>query len=334
MNNLITNLPLLNEENIFRNYQILIQNTKQENKLKYEKLKLQIICHIERSIEEKIQPSNVRQEVLNNHGLSKFAIICKWGVYYLLTILGIIKNAARNYIFITTLLVLFPSLTQIVTLVASLLYILFDTVVFSGFEHALLKNVLGIPANYTELELIFSIYAEQLFHMKKLFRLLLIYENLAGSSSAIQYRDICNLFYQDLNQKISQLNTEYTRFRIALIILMVAFGAISSIAGSYFMMSIILKTFAAGLIGTPLGWAIVFLGILTDLGFYYVMGASGMMRLINGDIEKSRDIKQKFNAFNHDYGVGFFDRDRKLQHNFKRNSLVDVAVQTEYLIAI
>ena len=52
MNNLITNLPLLNEENIFRNYQILIQNTKQENKLKYEKLKLQIICHIERSIEE------------------------------------------------------------------------------------------------------------------------------------------------------------------------------------------------------------------------------------------------------------------------------------------
>ena len=38
MNNLITNLPLLNEENIFRNYQILIQNTKQENKLKYEKL--------------------------------------------------------------------------------------------------------------------------------------------------------------------------------------------------------------------------------------------------------------------------------------------------------
>ena len=125
MNNLITNLPLLNEENIFRNYQILIQNTKQENKLKYEKLKLQIICHIERSIEEKIQPSNVRQEVLNNHGLSKFAIICKWGVYYLLTILGIIKNAARNYIFSTTLLVLFPSLTQIVTLVASLLYILF-----------------------------------------------------------------------------------------------------------------------------------------------------------------------------------------------------------------
>jgi|GEM_PF-2110668 hypothetical protein len=334
MNNLITNLPLLNEEEIFRNYQILIQNTKQENRLKYEKLKLQIICHIERSIEEKILPSNTRQETLNNDGLSKFAIICKWGVYYSLTILGIIKNAARNYIFITTLLALLPSLIPIVTLVVSVLYILFDTVVFSGFEHVLLKNVLGIPNNYTEAELLFSIYTEQIFHMKKLIRLFLIYENRAGSSSVTKYRDICNLFYEDLNQKFSQLNIEYTQFRIALIILMVIFGAISSVAGSYFMMSIILKTFAAGLIGTPLGWAIVFFGVLTDLGFYYVMGASGMMRLINGDIESSRDLKRKFNSFNHEYGISFFDSDRKPQHNAKSNFLVDVAVQTEYSMAI
>lgn len=330
----INDLLLLNEEDLFQNYQALIQNTNRQKKLKCEKLKLQIICHIERSIERKILPYNSQQEILNNNGLSRLALICKWGIYYLLTLLGIVKNVARNYIFITTLLALFPSLMLITTTVIPVLYILFDTVVFTGFEHALLKKVLGIPKVHTETELLFSVYAEQLFHMKKITRLLLIYENRTGSLAAAKYRNIYSLFYQDFNQKFSQLSTEYTSFRKGLIILMVTFGAISSIAGSYFMMSTILKTFSAALIGTPLGWSIIFLGILTDLGFYYVMGASGMMRLINSDIEQSRNIKEKWSSFNQHYSIGFFDIDRKLQPNFKMNALVDAAVQTEYSMAI
>lgn len=315
-------------------YQNLQGNINPNDKLRTENLKLQIIKQIELKLKNDIQfhlPAEVHEEALS---INLSQTNRKKITYYILLILGIILDTTKNFVFGYTLITLIPGLSPLTQILLTMCYLILGAILFYGFEIALLKKSLGVLDIHTNLHQIINTQIEQIQAVKTINRLLSSISALSiDNQKYSNYVTITNIFNQDLQAKYSAMQPyEQSFFKKALMFAVLAFGVISKVASSYFLMSTILSAWAASIVGTPLGWLIIILAIAVELGFYKAMGATGVIQLMNTDLEDLKVLKNELYSFNREYPTLFFQRVTSLKLRTEQKVLQDAQTQTEDII--
>ncbi|MCR9191498.1 MAG: hypothetical protein NXI01_02425 [Gammaproteobacteria bacterium] len=312
-------------------YQKLSEHSNEEDKLEIEKLKLAYIQCIELHLKRDLQllPSQLNdEEAPPREALQSY---CKKILYYLLMIFGTLNDAVRNYLFGSALFSLIPNLVLPIRIILSVFYIVFEAILFYGFELFLLRSALGISNSKTNAHKFLSVNIEQVRATTRINQLLMSIQVLTLDDQLYQdYRTVVASLNDDLEVKRHSIQCYDELFSKKLLKASVlGFGIITNIASSYFMIHSVLTTWAAALLGTPLGWGIIFLAILVELGFYYFMGAAGVIRLMNANHDDFKTLKNELSIFNQEHLTLFSTHVRKKEHCTQATVLHDMGTQTD-----
>lgn len=311
---------------LLKDYQKLSRDTNEENRLESEVLKLEHIKLIEcnlkrdlyllpaRGISVAVQPPQYRKKL-----------------YYSLMILGTLNDAARNYMFGSALISLIPNLAQPLRIILSILYIVFEAILFYGFEIALLKDALAISNTSTNLSSYINTNIEQVRTVTRINQLLVHIQVLDMDDKQYQdYHSLVAVLNADLHTKLHSLQSyEAPWYKKTFKVAVLGFGVITNIASSYFLFNAVLTTWAATLVGTPLGWGVIILAIVVELGFYYAMGAASILRLLNSDSDHFNVLKNELSMFEQDHLLFFSKHVKKQEINLSHRMVHDRATQTE-----
>ncbi|HVT63197.1 MAG TPA: hypothetical protein VHD33_06920 [Legionellaceae bacterium] len=317
--------------NLIEHYQNL-QNQNVVNRLHNEKSKLEIIKSIKDKLNREIQVSTSTQQPTNlREDNNSFFKHLKTIIFYFLTILGIGFNSSRNYLSATFLIAVIPKLTQPVQIFLAIVFVFFQEMLFLGFEISLLKKAFDPSSSKTDLFLLIDIYIEQIHLAKEINKQLSCMLALSiDDDSYHQYMQFVKLLNHDIQKKCDITNNyENSVFRKALTAATLVIGIISSIASSYFMITTILKALATSIISTPLGGFIIALAILVDLGFYYAMGATSVLKLMNANNAHCDLLKKEVDGFQQEYSCQFWRNSTYQRQKLHIKVCNDMAVQTE-----
>lgn len=308
-------------------YEELHANLRTENQLHIEIEKLHIIFCVELKLKREIlQPEMLgRIEVLQQQTFFEKIL------YYILMILGILHSAIKSYMFGSGLVALIPALSSPIRILLSLFYVCLQTILFYGFDISLLKNRFGFSGSNTNLYRFIDTLIEQASAINTINRLLsTVLVFTMDDESKADYGRIVKLFNQDFQRKYQTLQAnDSSIYRKIAVIGMVGFGIISTIAGSYFMTNSLLTFYAANLIGTPWGWAIIALFVSIELGFYYAMGATGIINLINKDYKNVNKLHREFSIFQNEQNIAHLRQIKNLNERFGPKQQKEAATQTD-----
>ena len=79
------------------------------------------------------------------------------------------------------------------------------------------------------------------------------------------------------------------------------FGAISSLAGSYFMVTTLMSLACMSMLTTPIGLTITVVTMALGLAFHYFMDTTSLTRAINPNYDKFESVKEDLSLFNKTY---------------------------------
>lgn len=307
-------------------YQKALQYCNKENRLQIEKIKLEHIQRFELNLKQDLRLPIFGlnpQERIDNH--------YKKALYYVLMTLGTINDAARNYMFGSALISLIPKLSPPMRIMLSILYIFFEATFFYAFEVALIREALGISDQKTDSSDYMSVNIEQARSITRINRLLVSIQVINMDGQLYEnYQLVVTQLNCDLNIKLRFLQAYEESFSNKLIkSVVVGFGAITNIASSYYLFAAVLRAWAAKLLDTPTGWALILLAILVELGFYYAMGAASILRFMNTDHDNFNVLKNELMMFDQEHHLFFSTRIKKQETNTRHRLLQNVATQTD-----
>jgi hypothetical protein len=149
------------------------------------------------------------------------------------------------------------------------------------------------------------------------------------SAQYARYLRFSLLVNQDLKKKYTVMcKTNETWLKKAIRISVFAFGAISSLAGSYFMAVTIMSLLYAPLITSPVGILIIILTMAVGIAFHYAMDTTSMTRVVNPDYEKYQTLKQEMGHFDETYSTSLLGL-QGLRQRFEKKKMADVSTQTD-----
>jgi len=316
---------------LVEDYQKLSENSTEKNKLEVENLKLGYIQDIELYLKRDLQllPCQLNnEEVLPGEASQNYR---KKILYYILLVFGTLNDAVRNYLFGSALIALIPNLVLPIRIILSVCYIVFEAVLFYGFELFLLRNALGIANSKVDAHRLVSVNIEQVRTIARINQLLVSIQVLTLDDQLYQdYRTVVASLNADLETKFNSLQRFDDSFSKKLLkAAILGFGIMTNIASSYFMINSVLTAWAPILLGTPLGYGIICLAIMVELGFYYFMGAAGVIRLMNAHHDDFKILKNELRIFNQKNTTFFSTHVRKKECSVKSTVLHDVATQTD-----
>ena len=252
--------------------------------------------------------------------------VLKQVAYYALLVFGILEDLANSYYFGIALFALVPSLSELTLQCLSLVYAVLDSVFFYVYESALLQKALGLECTPTALRRLIDTYAEEL-------KVLTAINHALGSMAMLAcdralYAELltcAQLATQDMRARSQVLLAiQESVWKKALKVVVFAFGALSTVAGSYFLLTAFMAMLAPALLGTALGTALIVIGLLIGLAFHYAMGNSSMVRVANLDYPAFMALKSNWAEFNSEFATEL----TPLQTRFARSATQDIATQT------
>ena len=330
-----TTPPVMGEQydiqQLIRAFEPLLQPTNAPEKLSVETEKLRLMHAFETMIHQDIQrpPPPLPHE----HGLlyEAFKQHCRDMLYYFLLWVGLIQNAATTYVFWSELFVLIPAISNPTAVVLSIVNTVFAGFLFYSFEVTFLHEALGMTYSNTALGELLALYSEQLNTTRAITQQLRSIDMMPVHHAQYDgYIQLVTLIRQDFQMKHAAMGG-YPESLLKCILkgVALAFGAVSSIAGSYVAVNVLLTSLAASWIGTPLGWGLIMIATVVDLGFYYAMGATSTARLINPEFDNYQDIKKELGLFQ---GTPLDDLNtsRSIKNRFfERKPMHDASTQTD-----
>jgi hypothetical protein len=221
--------------------------------------------------------------------------------YHVLMSASIVKHGFSSYLFGKNLFNLIPGLSQKALIGASLLYTLFDAILFLGFEVSLLKQSLNLkPLHPTSLQnLLQQIQILSALHLH------LSSIQLLNCFSKQEYEElyaITALFSEDIKKQFVNLNQAQQELKLKIAsYLIILLGGISKIAGSYFLAESLLKTFYPLLLGTAWSWVIIGLMVSTSLAFYLLVSGQSIQNFIQPNHKYIQEIKSNYLQFEQTY---------------------------------
>lgn len=267
-----------------------------------EKQKLKIIQDFEKILNKIIPQENVLS-VNKDNSVFSLSQTSREMLYYFVLIFGMFESIAGSYLFGSTLFSLIPGISDTVHLIASIVFTALDSILFYAFEVTFLKDCLGIPHDDTDFTQSIETYSSQLSTTITINKLLAtIYMLDVDNVLYDQYINLTKLLNDDLRIKQGKMKP-YPESMLTNILKMVVlvYGAISNVAGSYFFSNAMLNMVAASMVGTPLGCTLVVLTMLCGLGFYYAMGCTSMINLVTPGFDQYQALKTGLGLFKVNY---------------------------------
>lgn len=223
-------------------------------------------------------------------------------LYWSLMVVGLLQQAVGSYLFATTLFSTIPGLLTVLLKGISIVYVLFDAIIFYAFNACFLKKALNLPQQSDNLDSLLKIYAEQLLITTELNQSLSSLLVLKMDKKQYEYYvELVVLMNQDLRRKnIKMQNYSDSSFNKVLKYGVIGFGLLSNIANSYYL-GIAFSAVIAPVVGPFLSSVIIYLTIISGLSIYYAVGVTGIMRLANPNKESFDSLKMKLIEFSETY---------------------------------
>ena len=313
-------------------FEFLLQQTNAPDRLIVEAEKRRLIHAFETMVHQDIQR---HPQPLPHENALFYEAVKQYGrdmLYYFLLLVGLIQNAATSYVFWSEFFVLIPAISNPTMVVfLSVFNTLFAGFLFYSFEVTFLHEALGMPNTNTAFSQLLALYSEQLNTSRAVLQILTSFHMLSVRLAQYDgYIQLMTLICQDFRIKHEAMGCYPESFWESLLkVIALAFGAFSSIAGSYVAVNALLTTLAASWVGTPLGWGLMMIAIVVDLGFYYAMGATSTARLINPAFDNYHDLKKELGLF-HSTPLNDLRTIRSMKTRFfEQKSSQDACTQTD-----
>ena len=266
-------------------------------RLSVEDQKLEIIQAVENKLKQmRLLSFSSRAEQEKQMDDMHKSILKKIADYFLL-MFGFFDNAATSYFFGSTLFAFIPGISAPVLMIASIAYTVLEGVLFYAFDVSLLNDFLSFSYTKTPLNRLIETYSQQLqatimINTEVSSSLTLSAEDPELRADLLRFTCLLN---KHLREKEWQVGTsKESAFKQAAKVGLVAFGAISSVAGSFFMITTFM---AEAFVATPAGIILIVLAVIIGLVFHYAMGTTGMSRIVNPDDEKQEGLKKNWCLF-------------------------------------
>jgi hypothetical protein len=316
-------------DDLLQDFEQLISASSHPSSLKIEEEKLAIIEQIVVKIKQDTPPVFI---VPVDEGEKETSLKKKLrrALYYTLLLFGVLEDAANGFFFGSALFALIPAISNPTLFIAAISYACIESTLFYLFDSAELKDAIGIEDPHTKLSSFIKVYSDQVKVATELNQYLGMISSLnIESTQYARYLRFSLLVNQDLKKKYAVMcKTKETWLKKTIRISVFAFGAISSLAGSYFMAVTIMSLLSVPLITTPVGIMIIILTMVVGIAFHYAMDASSMTRVVNPDYEKYQTLKQDMGRFDETYPANLLGL-QALRQRFEKKKMVDGSTQTD-----
>lgn len=316
-------------EDLLQDFNRLLRISDKKSSVVIEKQKLLIIEHIVEKFKQDAPPVfvTVAEKEEEDTPIKK---TLRRSLYYLLLVFGVLEDAANGFFFGSALFSLIPSITSYSLFIASVTYACIESVLFYLYDAAELKDALGITDPHTKLSPLIELYSQQIKLATELNQYLAMISSLnMAREQYIQYEKFVSLLNQDLKKKYAIMNnTHESWLKKAIRMCVFAFGAISSLAGSYFMATTVMIFCCPAIIATPIGVAIILATMAVGIVFHYAMDTTSMTRIVNPDYDKYQALKKDMRHFDETYSEHLVSL-QGLRHKFEKKKTVDGSTQTD-----
>ena len=321
-------MQLKNILTLINDYEALSKSSDEDNKLGIEKLKLNCMRLVENHLKQDLQSLS---GMTIKEDEQTYTFFYTELLYYILAVLGITTDAAIKYLFGSTLIALIPNITRSEQIILSIFYIILEAILFYAFQVALLRNALGIADIKTQFHEYNCTNIDQCQIVTRINRLLInLKESGIDNKAYEEYKTMVVILNNDLLTKYHAMQDyEESFFKKLLKIVLLAFGMITDIASTYYTINAVLTLCAPTLIGTPLGLVLIILAITTGLGFYYAMGASGIMRMMSLDYESHKTLNKELSSFKQEHMLFFSNHIRASRTILNSKIECDIERSTE-----
>lgn len=264
-------------------------------KLTIKRYKLQILKAIKKHLRETVleQPAEPPREQPSFLGYWFTRI-----AFYLLLVSGLTMDGIGAFLGVQELLSLVSFFSSAVTLAIGIAFCVINSALFYSFEAGMLKKALGIDF-IDNASLHIEIDEEQLEVTREINAMLINNcQPKLDKQAYSTYAYLAASFNKDVSIKKKQIvaPTEggvqsFVRHTIT------GIGAIMMVASGYFMATSLITFLSAALLGTPMGWLICGIGMVSVLAYFLSMRGEAIVHVFNPAIQKFHDLKTKINSF-------------------------------------
>ncbi len=224
--------------------------------------------------------------------------------YYVLLCFGVLEDVANSYFMgFALFILLFPNIATSALFIASIVYASIESALFYVFDGYELRLAMGIEDKKISLGELLKVYEQQVTLATMLNTHLGMMSTLEMSDKNYRaYISFLVLVNNDLEKKLHHMTQVHETaahkiFRISVML----FGAISSLAGSYFMVTTLMALFCISMSSTPVGIAIILVTMMLGLAFHYFMDSTSLTRIVNPHYDKFQSMKEELLKFNKTY---------------------------------
>lgn len=275
---------------------------KKLDNLEYETRKLIILKIIKERLRLKLhmtnEPINIPPEVIPDYKQNIMQF-----VYRFCLVFGCFEKAAGSFLFGSNLFILIPGISHFSLYALTTIYTLLDALLFYAFEVSFLKKALGVVLTENGACLLNETYKEQLQTTIEINIILNRRETFDWNADEyLAYCEAMKLFNAHLIKKHSGMKKHSTTMlKRCIENAVVLFGALSSVADSYFMAKTALVTLHISFMSSPLGCALVIAIVVSALVFYYAMGMKSMSELLNPERKSHNSLLEGLTLFRKEY---------------------------------
>ncbi len=219
--------------------------------------------------------------------------------YGVLLVVGMVMDGIGSFLGGQELINLIPSIAGPVGMIIGISFSLINAALFYSFEAAMLRQMMGLES-MDEIGEQLEMDEEQIVRTKAINDFMMnhakdsveqetyyTYAHLAAViNKTIQAKT--HFHREELPEKRSH---KMLRHAVTLI------GGIMVTGSSYFMANSLLLFAAPALVGTPIGWVLLSIGVITMLAYFLSMRGKAMVSMFNPASKKFKDAKAQYEQF-------------------------------------
>ena len=233
----------------------------------------------------------------NKENKAMEAGLTEHGLYYFLLTFGLIEQCAGSFVFGASLFGLIPGISNFSLIAVSLIYTFLDSLLFYAFEVTFLKEALGINSLNSEFGELLKVYKEQLYYIELLNIHIDALKRNPNFTNDVLLETLEKL-NQDMIKKCQQMQEqEVSSLRTSIQYGVLSFGVLANVAESYFLAHSFLILLAPTLAFTGMGYLLIAITIIANLGFFFAMGANSVVKIIHPELDDFKALKQELNHF-------------------------------------
>lgn len=219
--------------------------------------------------------------------------------YGILLSICLVMDGIGSFLGGQELIMLIPNVSNPMVIGIGFVFSLINSALYYSFDAAMLKQSMGLDSiDDASLHLTLDEEEiERINHINHLMRHQIA--SFIDKNHYSSFSKLTSIFNQNIIDKNQVLhkNISESAFYKTLRHIVTGLGAIMTAGFNYFMANALLTYAAPALVGTPIGWALISLGVGAMVIAYLATRSETMVNMLNPAIQKFKEVKNIFNQF-------------------------------------